>query len=383
MRPLNSLKQVLGIMSALSSKVLILGGTGRIGSSVAQDLLAHTSAKIAIAGRQIAAGKNCAARLGERVEFLALDLADSENLKQTIPQFDLVVHCAGPFHHREANILKYCCDAGVHYIDVSDHRSFTQKNLVYRSLAEAAGTVAVVNTGIFPGISNSMVRLAVEQFEAPESIHLSYAVRGSGGAGLTVMKTTFLGLASSFDAWIDGKWQKVEPYSERESVEFPAPFGKTGVYWFDMPETLTLAEHFPVKTVVTKFGSVPDLYNRLTWLMARITPKKWWQNHRLIEALSQVSYRMTGVSDRFTGTGVAMRAAVTGIKDGKPATYCAATAYQDTAVAAGFGAGSIAQLILEGKLNKPGVWVVEQALSTDLFIEVMQSRGLDIHSQWS
>ena len=52
--------------------------------------------------------------------------------------------------------------------------------------------------------------------------------------------------------------------------------------------------------------------------------------------------------------------------------------HENTAAAAGCGTGTLAQLILDGKLKKPGVWAVEQALPTDLFQQVMQSRGIEI-----
>ena len=83
------------------------------------------------------------------------------------------------------------------------------------------------------------------------------------------MRTTFLGLQKPFQAWIDGAWKTVKPYSDRETIEFPEPYGRTDVYWFNMPETFTLSHTFPVKTVITKFGTVPDFYNRLTWSVAR------------------------------------------------------------------------------------------------------------------
>jgi saccharopine dehydrogenase-like NADP-dependent oxidoreductase len=50
-------------------------------------------------------------------------------------------------------------------------------------------------------------------------------------------------------------------------------------------------------------------------------------------------------------------------------------------VAAGAGTGSLAQLMLMGKLQQPGVWPVEQALSTELFEQTMQSRNIKIDSQ--
>lgn len=362
----------------MTKRVLILGGRGRIGGSVAKDLLTHTQAQVTITGRT-PGGKTS----DPRVQHLVLDLADVEKLEKAIASTDVVVHCAGPFHYRDANVLKICIEHGVNYVDVSDHRSYTSKALTYNDAAVSAGVTAVVNTGIFPGISNSMVRQGVEQFDTPEKIHLSYLVSGSGGAGVTVMRTTFLGLQQPFDAWIDGKWQTVKPYSQRENLDFPPPYGRSGVYWFDMPETFTLPHAFPsVKTVITKFGSVPDFYNHLTWIAAHIFPKQLMQQKSAIEFLAHVSHFMTDVTNPFSGIGVTVRSEITGHKDDKIATFCSTLVHENTAVASGCGTGSIAQLLLDGKLKKPGVSPVEEALPTDLFEQIMQSRGIDISHEW-
>lgn len=362
----------------MTDQILILGGRGRIGSSVAQDLVAHTQAKITVTGRKTLSEVDVSQQAEPRVQFLTLDLADRETLREAIASHNLVIHCAGPFLYRDASVLKTCIEQGVNYLDVSDNRAFTRKALACCDAAATAGVTAIVNTGIFPGISNSMVRHDVEQLDEVDRIHLSYLVAGSGGAGVTVMRTTFLGLQQPFEAWIDNQWQVVKPYSDRETIRFPAPYGKAGVYWFDMPEAFTLVDSFPVKTVVTKFGSVPDFYNHLTWIAAHIFPPSWIRNPGGVEFLSHVSHRMTAVSDRFSGIGVAIRSEVTGHKDGESATVCSTLVHENTAVAAGAGTGSLAELMLMGKVNKPGVWPVEQVLSTELFEQTMQSRSIKI-----
>jgi saccharopine dehydrogenase-like NADP-dependent oxidoreductase len=90
---------------------------------------------------------------------------------------------------------------------------------------------------------------------------------------------------------------------------------------------------------------------------------------------------MTAVTDRFSGIGVAIRSEVTGHKGGKSTRVCSTLVHENTAVAAGAGTGSLAQLMLMGKLQQPGVWPVEQALSTELFEQTMQSRNIKIDSQ--
>ena len=357
----------------MTNKVLIIGGCGRIGSSVAQDIATYTESEIIVTGRK--------QRLAveKPLQFLALDLADTKGLKKAIANCNLVVHCAGPFHYRDGRVLTTCIEEGVNYIDVSDHRSFYTKVVKYREKALKAGVTAVLNTGIFPGISNSMVRQGVEQLDEAQKIHLSYVVGGSGGAGVTVMRTTFLGLRHEFEAWIEGKWQKILPYSDREVVEFPQPYGKTGVYWFDVPETYTFAKSFPVETVITKFGSFPDFYNYLTWITAHIFPSSWMNNSSTIEFLSRVSHLMTSVTDKISGIGVAMRTEITGNLQGKKVIYSSTMMHENTAIAAGIGTGIVAQLMLSNKLNQPGIMPVEKILSTDLFVQGMDSRGINIH----
>ncbi|MFM7427671.1 MAG: saccharopine dehydrogenase NADP-binding domain-containing protein [Elainella sp.] len=371
------------------AQVLILGGRGRIGQSVAADLLQHTHATVIVTGRVIpdpssphpptpSSPHPPTPSSPHLPHPLALDLADHKSLEQAIAASQLVIHCAGPFRYRDTDVLERCIRLGVNYLDVSDDRSFTQRALQHRQAAQAAGVTAIVNTGVFPGISNSMVRLGVEQLDRVEQIQLNYGVAGSGGAGLTVMRTTFLGLQHPFAARIDGEWQMVHPYTGRELVEFPAPYGRSAVYWFDMPETYTLAEAFPARTVITKFGSFPDLYNHLTWLTAHGFPAWLLQRPQTIEFLAKVSYRMTGISDRFTGIGVAIQAEVSGEAQGQPARHVSSFTHVNTAVAAGQGTGNVAQFLLSGELRQPGVWSVEQALPNDLFLRAMQSRGLEI-----
>ncbi|NES89881.1 saccharopine dehydrogenase family protein [Okeania sp. SIO2B9] len=362
----------------MTNQVLIIGGYGRIGSSVARDLTTYANSEITITGRKQEA--NIKEILIPGVKYLTLDLANKERVRNTIHSYsksseNLVIHCAGPFHHRDTNVLKNCIDAGINYVDISDYRGFTRKALEYSEAAKQAGVTAIINTGIFPGISNSLARKSVEQFDEPEEIHLSYVVGGSGGAGVTVMRTTFLGLQNPFEVWKNNKWEFVKPYSDRQVIDFSKPYGKIGVYWFDMPECLTLPTSFPVQTVTTKFGSFPDFYNHLTWTTAHLFPVTWLKNSGVIEFLSQVSYKMTQVTDKYSGTGVAIQAKVIGKKSGKKADFCSSIIHKDTATVTGIGAGGIAEFILSGKLHKPGVWSVENSLSTQLFEEVMKSRG--------
>lgn len=367
-------------------RALIIGGQGRIGNQIARDIVRHTTAQVVVTQRRkLASGRGNATGLpAARVTAQSLDLADRGRLQQAIAQADLVIHCAGPFHHRDGRVLEACIDQGVNYLDVSDHVPFTQRALTFRDAAQAADIMAVINTGVFPGLSNSMVRQCVEAFgpveDEPSEISLSYVVGGSGGAGVTVLRTTFLGLLDPFEAWVDGRWQQQQPYRDRQIVTFPPPFGTAGVYWYNVPETVTLAQSFPVQTVTTKFGSTPDLYNRLTSLVARRCPKRLLGHPAVVEILSQVSYRMTQISDGWSGTGIGIQAEVMGRSGG---CYRSTLIHDDAAIAAGLGTGGIAALMLSGTLRQPGVHPVERSLPTPLFEAMLRQRGLALTHGWT
>lgn len=360
------------------NQVLVIGGSGRIGQSVVADLLKQPDLAVTLTSREAKTGQQIAAQLGPRVQVRALDLDDPRSIEAAIANHDLVIHCAGPFHDRDARVLKNCIQHQVNYLDVSDHPSFTAKALKYQNLAKAAGITAIINTGVFPGISNSMVRQDVEALEQADTIHLSYVVAGTGGAGITIMRTTFLGLLEPFAGWLQGEWQPIQPYSGREVVTFPPPYGQVNVFWFDVPERLTLPQTFPVQSVITKFGSVPEIYNGITWALAHWMPKTWLKNRRMIEFLAWGGFVTTKFTDRLSGTGVAMRSAVRGVRDGQPTEAVSTLVLPDTAIAAGYGTGSIAQLLLNQALRKPGVWPVEAAVPTPLFQKMMNQRDVPI-----
>lgn len=389
----------------MAATVLIVGGWGRIGQAVAQDLLRYTDAHLRLSCRtppRVSRGE-----LGPpgteaqsdrlflppwqvqnwqaRIATIPLDLAQP-GWAAEIAAVDLVIHCAGPFRRRDLAVLQACIAAGVDYLDVSDSPDYVRAALGLGEAAAAAGITAIVSTGVFPGLSNSMARLAVEQLEKVTQLQLNYVVAGSGGAGPTVMRTTFLELQTPFATWIDRQWQPMLPYREAERVRFLPPYGEASVYGFSTSEAATLPLSFACDRVLTKFGSLPPMYNHLTRLMTWGPLGSLLQRPLVVEGLAQISYAMTQVSDRFTGVGLAMQAIAQGQAPGQTngaeATYQVDFVHGHTAIAAGQGTGSIAADLLAGRLHRPGVWPVEQAVPTSLFLAALAQRGLRLVQGW-
>nr|CAB3459314.1 unnamed protein product [Digitaria exilis] len=89
-----------------SPRVLVLGGTGRVGWSTATALSKlHPDLNILIGGRNQEKGKFLAS------EFVQVDIHDASMLKEALYGVDLVVHAAGPFQ-REDNFFYYIAGSG-------------------------------------------------------------------------------------------------------------------------------------------------------------------------------------------------------------------------------------------------------------------------------
>lgn len=355
----------------MSGRVLVLGGCGRVGAAVAADLVANTDARVTVTGR----GQYAAAQVGEQRQPLTLELDDLAGLRRAILTHDLVVDCAGPFSRRDDRVLRLCIQEGVDYLDVADNPVFVRRALELRDYAAAAGVTAVVASGVFPGISNSMARQGIERLDRADDLRISYVI-GAGGVGPALDR--FLELRYPFPAWIDGKWQTVRPYSRREKVRFPAPFGRCGVYWHSTIAAATLPLSFPLRSVVTKVGALPGFLNEISWLMAAWAPKHPRIRDDSADIVTNVGIRIAGLTDRLSRAGIAMRLDIDGERAGRPVVYTATLLHSNTAIAAGHGAGAVAQLLLGGELRKPGVWAVEQALPTPLFEREMQRRKIEI-----
>lgn len=120
-------------MNAASSRILIVGGYGKVGSSIAHFLLENSPHQITIAGRSLEKAQTALNSLpsSENSFAIKLDVQDSlTHLKKTVASYDYVVVCIDSVL---TYLAKTCLDLDVNYVDVTSDDSFHQKveNLSY------------------------------------------------------------------------------------------------------------------------------------------------------------------------------------------------------------------------------------------------------------
>lgn len=375
-------------MSMGSCRVLLLGGSGRVGYETAGALSRFVDENIAlhvtISGRnekrahRIAAGLNRATASAvdrrSNVHFSAasVDILDDEGLTQAAAAHDVVVHTAGPFQGRTgtvaSGVLRAATRAGAWYVDVCDDSAFAAALVKEEATVRREGCVAIVSAGIYPGVSNLLACRAADLLRKDgddvRELRLYYHTAGSGGIGATVLASTFLLLGEQAVSYDDnGNRLSAPSASALEVFDFGGLVGCRTTYALRLPEIDSLHSYVAPRAAVTgKFSTAPPLWNWLLVGMARAVPSAFLANRDATFALARFSIPVVRAVDIFSGarTVVAVRAvgrtqrSVTIIFDHKRLAQCVGEAT----------AGFVAQLVHarvsgDGRF-KCGLWFPEQ-----------------------
>ncbi|KAJ6984675.1 hypothetical protein NC653_022850 [Populus alba x Populus x berolinensis] len=174
-------------------------------------------------------------QLGRNSEFTEVNIENVDSLGAALKDVDLVVHAAGPFQQAaKCTVLEAAIETKTAYLDVCDDTSYALRAKSFKDKALAANIPAITTGGIYPGVSNVMaaqlVRAAkTESKGKPERLRFYYYTAGSGGAGPTILATSFLLLGEEVVAYNKGEKIKLKPYSGMLNIDFGKGIGKRDV----------------------------------------------------------------------------------------------------------------------------------------------------------
>ncbi|PIN12577.1 Saccharopine dehydrogenase (NADP(+), L-glutamate-forming) [Handroanthus impetiginosus] len=297
-----------------NSRILILGGTGRVGGSTAVALSKFCpDLRIIIGGRNRDKGAAMVNKLGKNAKFSEVDINDSKSLEEAMKDVDLVVHTAGPFQQaKKCTVLEAAIQNKTAYLEVCDDTSYAQRAKSYMRKALDANVPAITSGGIYPGVSNVMaaelVRAATSEGKGePQRLRFYYYTAGSGGAGPTILSTSFLLLGEEVVAYNKGEKIKLKPYSGMLNIDFGQGIGKKDVFLLNLPEVRSIHEVLGVPTVSARFGTAPFFWN---WGMAAMTyllPAETLRDRSKVQQLVQSFDPLVRAVDGLVGEKVSMR----------------------------------------------------------------------------
>ena len=146
------------------SKIVVLGGSGAVGS-VAVRTLAEKSdfSEIVAADINLARAKKIAGSLkSKKVVARKVNALKKAELKKLVKGADVVLNCTGPFYKFAVPILKAVIESKINYVDVCDDVDTTFEILKLDGAAKKAGVTALIGMGSSPGATNVIAKFAAD-----------------------------------------------------------------------------------------------------------------------------------------------------------------------------------------------------------------------------
>ncbi|KAL9248348.1 hypothetical protein vseg_021680 [Gypsophila vaccaria] len=346
-----------------NSRVLILGGTGRVGGSTAFALSQLSpELQIVVGGRNREKGAEVTKKLGEKSKFVEVDINNADSLNAVLEDVHLVVHTAGPFQQAEkCSVLEAAIRTKTAYIDVCDDTNYAFRAKSYCEDAVAANIPAITTAGIYPGVSNLMaaelVRAAREKGESePERLRFSYFTAGTGGAGPTILSTSFLLLGEEVIAYKNGQKLKLKPYSGMVNVDFGREIRKKDVFLLNLPEVRSTHEVLGIPTVSARFGTAPFFWNWGMSIMTNLLSPEFLKDKSKVQQLVDLFDPVVRAVDGIAGERVSMRVDLE-CSDGR--STVGIFSHKRLSVSVGISTAAFVLAVLEGS-TQPGVWFPEE-----------------------
>jgi len=231
--------------------VMILGGTGVFGQRIARRLVHHGDCRVIIAGRSQHGAGAAADEVGAR-EGRCVALPDG--LAASLGDVDLVIHTVGPFQGQDYAVAETCLKAGVHYIDLSDGRAFTEGFHTLDALARENGVAAISGASSVPGLSSTVVAHLSPAFARVDEIAMAIAPANRVPRGPAVVAAILGTVGQPMRRWQAGAWRTAHGWQDMRRRKIDG-LGPRWLAACDVPDMALLPMAYPdVRTMTFHAG---------------------------------------------------------------------------------------------------------------------------------
>ena len=230
-------------------RILIIGGAGLMGAGTVRDLLSDLSSCVT---KVIAADAN-PDRLATlqkslpdpRLEIRRFDVTDHAALAALLHDCDICVNGVPTFFGFQMHIFEACLQARRTYTDYGGMGVYTVKQKAAHAQWRQSGVTAVIGLGSDPGMSNIICRAVADQLDTIDRINLYWAAtKHPDDSPVLVppysLSTLLAEYANPSKQFLDGCLQEVPPQSGAETIDLPAPWGRTTFIYSQHSEPLTV-----------------------------------------------------------------------------------------------------------------------------------------------
>ncbi|MGZ8867498.1 MAG: saccharopine dehydrogenase family protein [Thermoanaerobaculia bacterium] len=192
-------------------KWMIYGANGYTGELIAREAVRRNE-------RPVLAGRNA-----ERINKLARELGCEARIfdvdRPILEGITLVLHCAGPFVHTSAPMVRACLESGAHYLDITGEISVFES--VMAKDAEAKGRGVTLLPGVGFDVVPTDCLAAMLKARLPDATDLILAFSGGAGVSAGTQKTIVEGLRDGGAIRRNGEIVRVPVLYDTRQIPFP------------------------------------------------------------------------------------------------------------------------------------------------------------------
>jgi len=375
-------------------RILVLGGTGAMGSETTKDLV-NTSdfSEIVIGDIAVEKAKEFISKLNDdRLSVVRADASNVNELASIMKGFDIVAS-ALPFRF-DFNVTKACIKAGVNGIDLSAE----EDQYALDKEAKKVGITYVAGCGATPGTTNLMAKYGISKLDRAEEVQIAFAAFRCTAIAPGLLYTTFWEFDPNVEERVyykDGKFVRVNPLEGAKTVEFHEQIGRQEVVYVPHEETRTLPKTFPDLKKVEVRGCFPPA----TMELVRMLVKYNFYQKQPIEVdekkVKPVDFMFNFLlqnpeAKKNPVWAYGLIVEVIGQKSGKPAKITLKNSHPPMAKWGGKSAYGKnvgiplsvgAQMIAKGKVKGKGVFPPEASLDPVEFFNELSKRGIRINEE--
>src|SRR5262245_233378 len=152
------------------SRILVLGGSGEMGSAAVADLVERTDHEVTIGDIRPDAAAGVLRRLGAPERVVRVDVDDPSSPAAALADTEVVLNAT--YMRQVVAVTDAAIEAGVHLVDLGAYYPETLEQLERHAAAERAGCRIVPGCGVAPGLTNILARLGADRLDRVDPIRM-------------------------------------------------------------------------------------------------------------------------------------------------------------------------------------------------------------------
>ena len=353
-------------------KILIVGGYGGVGRTIATLLSKEFPQQVIVAGRNYDKANQLSVELEDAVSPLELDISAETFPEKLLGEVSLVVMC---IDQKDTRFAEECIRQGVDYIDITAGYEFISRLEALNADAEKGGSTIVLSVGLAPGLTNVLASLAVLKARNVSHVDLFVMVGLGEEHGEAAERWTVENLSATFRIRDGQGFRQVRSLHESKTTQFPERLGTRKAYRFDFSDQHVIPNTLKIDSASTWFCLDSTFFTELLAFLEKAGVLKIVRYRAIQNILVRILRSFHFGSDIFVLKAEAYRHS----EDESPAFECTLVGYGE-GYATGMVTAKVASLVFKSSLSS-GVFHMEQIVDPVAFIKEIEKEGLKFNSR--